>query len=170
MITRTSRAFSMVEAVVASLILGVLAVAALEASAQAVDGRLRTADCLAAESFAQRLLAEIDQLKYEEPSLPVGTSTIGKDSAESGRSTFDDIDDYNALDQTNLTDSAGAAIPGGSGWRLRVSVERVQTFSPFNATLSETGLKRITIRLSRGSRPGVTFVVYRSRGGMGAVT
>lgn len=166
---RVARAFSMVEVVIASLILGVLAVAALEASAQAVDGRLRTADRLAAESFAQRLLAEIGLLNYEEPSLPAGTSVIGKDTGESGRSTFDDIDDFNALDQTNLTDSAGSALPGGTGWRLRVSVERVQTFSPFNTTLSETGLKRITIRLSRGNRPTVSFVAFRSRAGMGAV-
>jgi hypothetical protein len=158
----------MVEVVVAALILGGLTIAALEAAGQAAAGRISASDRAFAETLALRLLSDIDQLAYEEPSAAAGTTSPGPDAGEANRDSFDDIDDYHQFDDKDPSDLDGNLIAGASGWRWSVLVQRVMATNPNVVSSAETGLKRITISVRHGDRPEWELVAWRSKFGIGA--
>jgi prepilin-type N-terminal cleavage/methylation domain-containing protein len=165
---RTSRGFSMIEVVVAALILGGLTIAALEAAGQAAAGRISASDRAFAETLALRLLSDVDQLAYEEPSAAAGSTSPGPDAGEANRDSFDDIDDYHQFDDKEPTDVDGNLIAGATGWRWDVQVERVMATNPNVSSTTESGLKRIRVSVRHGDRPEWELVAWRSKHGMGA--
>jgi len=82
---------------------------------------------------------------------------IGVDGTES-RATFDDIDDYNGLNQTPPQNSLGAAMPGYAGYTVAVSV--VQPGAVWNG-VPVLDARLITVSVTSSSNETMTVSAYR---------
>ena len=90
-------------------------------------------------------MAEIMQLPYEDPDgIPLFGSeeilTLGN------RSAFDDVDDYHGWSEAPPTAKDGALLAGDEGWERSVSVGYVNPDDLNSTSLTDTGVKRITVK------------------------
>lgn len=164
MAKRANRAgFSLVEAAIAVALVGVTAVGALTAAANSATRRSDVAARAQAALLAEDLADEIAGVAYEDPQL--GSTTLGPDAGESGanRSRFDDVDDYNGWTDAGACDRSGAAISGMTGYTRSVLVQWVLSSSPTTTSVSETGVKLVTVTVSRGGRAATTIRFVRTK-------
>lgn len=145
------RGFTLVEAAVASLVTGILLVAAMRATSSAVRLRATASNRITAQKLADGLMNDILALPYQEPSG--GTVAFGIETGESSTSkaAWDDVDDFNGWSESPPQDRTGSAISELSGWKRAVKVERVAVSDAATVSSSETGLKRITVTVTKNS-------------------
>jgi prepilin-type N-terminal cleavage/methylation domain-containing protein len=144
---RTRRGFTLVEAMICTVLVGIILVAAISTVGATKRAQKSAADRAAANLLAADLLAEVASKAYSEPS---GSGALGVDSGEtpSSRSGLDDVDDFAAYDESPPTDRAGNTIPGFEKWSRFVRVEYVSAASPEQVAVGETGAKRITVTVT----------------------
>lgn len=145
---RASRAFTLAEAMLSSLVVGLMLVGALEAVRsvhQINDATLKHAK---GKFLAEDLLSEIVKLDYGEP--VDADSGMGLDAGEAGgnRILFDDVDDYHNWSPPVPEDVGGNPIAGMEGWRRSVVVEHVSPNDLSMALANHTGVKRITVTVT----------------------
>ena len=114
-----------------TLLAATLAALASAALLVAVESTLSTAtdstDRTIADGLAQQLLDEILQQRYVEPGASA-TSSLGADSGESSRSSYDDCDDYNSYSTTPLQGIYGETLgTGDDAGSLRAENFRLPT-------------------------------------------
>lgn len=131
---RLRPALSLLEVTVSVVIVSVALL-----SSVTLIGRATTAHRIAAErirgaTIAEALLAEITALPWEDIAEP---GSIGPESGESNRTSFDDLDDYNGYSETNLRLWSGDRIEQSAGWSCEVTVEAMSTASDLEDTISE---------------------------------
>jgi type II secretory pathway pseudopilin PulG len=158
---RPCRGFTLVEAAIATLIVGGMLVAALQAAGAAVLTQQRAAVRTTARSLADGMLAEVLRLPYADRDLPV----FGREAAEQGgvKTSCDDVDDFHGWTESPPQDLAGNALAELSGWERRVKVEWVQSSDASTASFTDTGLKRITVTILHRGDAVATAVGLRSR-------
>ena len=144
---RGSEAFTLVEAVICTLIVGVMLVGAVSTIGASRRSQQGMSDRATARLLASDLLSEIVTKAYAEPD---GSASIGTDAGEQSlsRATFDDVDDYNNYEESPPKDLAGNIIPGSEKWSRRVRIEQVNSTDPDQISAVETGTKRITVTAS----------------------
>lgn len=141
--TRTHRrAFSLIEAALATVIVGGLMLAVLEGVGASVKAGRVASDRQRAALLAATLLDECARLPFDEPSV-APTPPPGLDDGEQRhkRETLDDVDDFDGLDESP-TDPGGTALEGVQTWTWRCEVVNVDSTGK---TADDTGLKRITV-------------------------
>ncbi|HYE03080.1 MAG TPA: prepilin-type N-terminal cleavage/methylation domain-containing protein [Phycisphaerales bacterium] len=154
---RPDAGFSLIEAVLATVIVSVMLTAALRTVGSAVTARHNQLQLRLSESLGRDLLAEIMAMRFLEPcAVPL----FGPEAGEA-RATFDDVDDYNGFSELGPRRKSGVAIPGTFGWRRAVAVARVTTADPRSTSVTDTGLKRITVTVT--SPGGVQTVLVAVR-------
>lgn len=104
------RGFSLAEVLIASAILSFVTLGIVEAVSA---GQSRTLDALKrsrAQALAEALLEEILSKPYADPQ---GEAGFGPDTGETGRTDFDNVDDYQGYSESAgaLADHAGAVYP-----------------------------------------------------------
>lgn len=130
------------------LILSVMLAAALSAVGASRKGQVWNSDRLRAHYLASDLMTEILDRPY---AAPGDTPAFGPAPSEvaTGRSSFDDIDDYHGLVEQPPKDRNGNPIPGCTNWRREVRVAWVSPANLGSVLGSDGGLKRITVTVSR---------------------
>lgn len=113
-------AFTLVETVLSTIMVSVLLCAALSATISARGGSVVASERALALDLAEELLAEIMQQAYVDPEAPEAAS--GPDVGETGRTDFDDVDDYSGWKQSPPQDIEGQAIAGCAGLTRMVSL------------------------------------------------
>lgn len=158
--TRGAAGFSLIEAVMATLIVGVLFVAAILTVGATGSAQLSTADRARGEQLALDLMNEILQQAYWEPDE---RPTFGIEGAETttSRARYDDVDDYNGWTESPPQNKNGTILPGLTGWTRRVAVEWVDPADLTVPSATATDLKRITVTVLRGDTPKGTLVSVR---------
>lgn len=153
--------FSLVEAVLAILVTGILMVAALSTTSASALARSKSADRSRGRFLAQDLMCEILDQCYEEPDDGV---LFGPEPGESSgtRSNFDDVDDYNGWVETTPSRKGGSAIGGLNGWKRSVLVEWVLPSDPAQSSGSETGAKRITVTVEHNGAVVASWAAIRT--------
>jgi len=158
------RAFTLVEAILAIVIVSVMAVAILYTFGSGAKGRSVQTAAAVADGLAARLLSEIIQTRYSNPD---GPNTFGPETAEINgtRSAFDDVDDYHGWTESPPKKKDGSTLPGLTGWQRSVTVENVDpaTLAPAGAT--DTGLKRITVTVTDPQGRTTPMTALRSSAG-----
>jgi type II secretory pathway pseudopilin PulG len=144
------QALTLIEIVSSTMIVGLMAVAALNTLGAAT----RSADSLGnravAAGLADELMSEILQVAYSDPnSSPV----FGPEGAESSgpRSAFDDVDDYDGWNKSPPQYRDGTAIPNRTGWRQIVTITRVVPADPTQTTGSDQAAKRIKVTIQHNN-------------------
>jgi type II secretory pathway pseudopilin PulG len=137
-------ALSLIEVVASTMIVGLMAVAALNSLGAATRSSESIGNRAVAAGLADELMSEIVQSPYKDPSQ---TPDLGRESGEpsSPRSSFDDLDDYDGWNKSPPQYRDGAAIPDRSDWRQRVQVRYVLPSDPTQELGSDQGAKRIRV-------------------------
>jgi type II secretory pathway pseudopilin PulG len=153
-------AFTIVEAVLSTVIVAVMFVAALNTVGTSRVTQQRAAMTSRGRLFAEMLLSEVLQQNYKDP----GASPLfGPEAGESTvtRADFDDVDDYNGWSGVP-TAKDGTALPNSTGWTQAVTVEWIDRLNPSQVQPAETNAKRITVTTKFNNVPQVTLVAIRT--------
>ena len=149
-------AFTLIEAVVCTLVVAVLFVVAVQAVGLSATIQHRAAERARGRALARALLDEIVQQKYASTSTSTSVyeliSSDPKANKGSGRSSFDDVDDYNGFSEKPLWNRDGTAIKGTSDYRREVQVTLVDPKDPSRPTGADEGLKRVTVTVTRNKQ------------------
>src|SRR5262245_8907175 len=160
-------AFSLVEALTACAIVGVLLVAALNAVTAMARGRVNLADRAQGSALAQRLMSEVVGQRYEDPTQ--ANAGLGLETGErtTDRTDWDDVDDFNGLDQSPPRDRSGRVLTTEPGWRWTVSVQRVvlnDNGSVGAVSVTDTGCKKVVVTVQHRGTTVASETAYRTRG------
>jgi Tfp pilus assembly protein PilV len=152
---------SLLELTIATVVVGVLMVAALKAAGQSLFAQAMTAHKIQGELLARSLLSEVLQKPYQEPSA--ANAAMGVDTAETAgvRASYDDVDDYHGLIESPPTMPDSAAINAYAGWARSVSVVWVDPVTLASA-ITDRGAKQITVAVTRDGVLAATAVGYRT--------
>jgi prepilin-type N-terminal cleavage/methylation domain-containing protein len=157
----TRRGMTMVEVTISSVIVAVLFVAALRTVAAARQGQKILSDRARAEQLAVDLVNEILAQSYMTTDA---VDVFGLEPGKSGanRSQFTDVDDYNNWSESPLQDRNGNALSGTTGWTRSASVAWADATTWAPTAQANTGLKLITVTVSRKGAKLTTLKAYRS--------
>ncbi len=155
-----SRGFTLVEAVISIVLVGVLLVAAINTLGATAVSKRNIEHQARGYTLAQDLMAEILSQAYEEP---VDTVTFGRESESGGdRTDWDDIDDYDGWSATPPEDKDGVPLDGYGQWTRSVEVAFVKPTS-LSEIGANTGVKRITVTASFKGVPAAELVAIRTQ-------
>ena len=151
------RGFSLVEATVCTLLVAILFGAAVQAVGLSGTVQFKAADRARGRALAWALLGEVVQQKYSAASpspLNPFDLLLGPTAAARGgdRTAFDDVDDYSNYSDAPPVNRDGSAIPGADRYARRVSVANVNLLDPSQAAAGDTGLKRVTVVVTRNGQ------------------
>jgi MSHA pilin protein MshD len=147
--------FTLVEAALSCVIIGVALVPAIAmVGAASADARAHS-DMIRGMELARQLMSEIVQCHYSDP-----------DGSEAGetRATWDDVSDYNGYTEATLTTKDGTALSGCAGWSRSVTVSLVNPSSPDTVSGTDVGLKRIVVTVTAPSGKTCWLSALRSSG------
>ncbi len=157
------RGISMVEALLSIVVIAGLGLAAINAVSRVADTRQRSADAAMGQWIAQHLMSEIMSRPFNGV-IPV--TTLGPSNAEKSqpnRVAWDDVDDYDTLDESPPRDAMNNAIVSdGEGWRRTT---RVTYFAPdelAEAFTTNRRCKLIEVTVWRNGRPVMTLSRLRT--------
>lgn len=190
----SQRGITLIELIVTIVILGIALTGVSLAISSGMSQSANTLVELRAVALGQAYLDEILSKKFDErsrnggippcvdPLLP-GIScsvVIGPDATETTRVRFDDVDDYDGLDEGlngagPLLDSEGVPRTGYDSFRVIISVRRIEVavgepeeFTPVDPVTNPEpdnvyDAKLITVLVSDdGSTDGIEFSAYKS--------
>jgi prepilin-type N-terminal cleavage/methylation domain-containing protein len=151
----SSRGFTLVESLMAVVIVSGVLVAALGTFGAIGKARKNQVDRTAAYALANELLAEVMQCYFKEPG---GGTALGPETGENARSFYDDVDDYDGYTSTPPKTRDGTALGGYSNWTHSVQIRCVQPGAPTSAIggADPQALKQITVRVTTPGGMNVT--------------
>ncbi len=157
------RGFTLVEAVMSMLIVGLMLVAALNTVGASRVSQSRNAEQAIGPGLAEDLMAEILSQYYQEP---VDTPGFGREAGENGgeRSMWDDIDDYDSWSKSPPQNKDGTDIPDLAGWGRAVTVCWAKSSDLSKENASDTGIKRIDVAVTHNDRVVTKLSAIRTIG------
>jgi len=160
-LTRFRRGFTLVEAMMAALVVAIMFVAALNTVGAARLTQHRTVLVERGRLLVESLLAEILQQEYQEPGT---TYVFGREAGESqvSRVAYDDVDDYQGWTAAPPVAKDGTVLLNATNWQRSVTVEWVDPLAPQQVSGTETGAKRITVVAAFRGVPQATVVALRT--------
>jgi type II secretory pathway pseudopilin PulG len=153
--------FTLVEAVLSTVVVAVMLVAALNTVGASRLTQHKAALVSQGRMFAEALLAEILQQSYQEPGT---TGTFGREAGEldTSRAAYDDVDDYHGWTELTLVAKDGTTLSNATNWKRTVTVEWVNPLDPTQVSGTETGAKRITVVAAFRNVPQATVVAIKT--------
>jgi MSHA pilin protein MshD len=141
--------FSLVEIIVLLVVVSIAAAPMTSLLYQTLSDRGQASMQIMATSLAQGVMEEVLSKAYEDPDGSPGS--FGTE--EGSRINYDDVDDYDALDDAPPRDSQSNALSSFSGFRTQVVVENVTAAAPDGTAQSDgsTDFKRVTVEVSWNS-------------------
>jgi prepilin-type N-terminal cleavage/methylation domain-containing protein len=142
----TRRGLTLIEVVASTMIVGLMAVAALNALGAATKSANSIGNRAVAAGMADELMSEIVMQSYKDPD---GPAIFGHESGESTivRSAFDDVDDYDGWNASPPQYRDGTIIPDRTDWRERVTVTYVTPTNLTTTSATDQGVKRIRVQI-----------------------
>jgi type II secretory pathway pseudopilin PulG len=144
---KSTRGLTLIEVVASTMIVSLMAVAALNALAAATKSSNSIGNRAVAAGLADELMSEIMMQSYSDPD---GSPVFGHESGESTsvRSAFDDVDDYDGWNASPPQYRDGTNIPDRTtDWRQRVAVTYVTPTNPTQTSATDQGAKRIHVTI-----------------------
>jgi type II secretory pathway pseudopilin PulG len=142
---RRCGAFTLIEAVICTLIVGTILVAAISTLGASRRYYKTSTERETARLLAADLLAEILSKAYIDPTDTSTTFGLNANEQPSIRPSFDDVDDYDRYEESPPKDAAGTPLLGYDRWSRSVEIQYAVPAAPDQAASFETGVKRITV-------------------------
>ncbi len=166
---KKAKGFSLIEIVITIVLVGTMMGGLSVIFAKNVESSYRPYLRQRALAVANAFMEEISRKRWDEVTpigggcvntgVSCGTGTLapGMNTEEAARADYDDVDDYNAIiNQTPPEDSAGAAMPGYSGFSVTVSVTQ-----PAWNGVPAADVKLITVSVTSNSNETIILQSYR---------
>ncbi len=156
------RGLSLVECVIATLLVSTVLVAAMQVAAVSATYQARSAQRATAQFLARALTSDISQLAYQDPvNTPVA---FGRELGETAASkvNYNDVDDFNGWSESPPQDRSGVVMAGMTNYTRSVAVAWVNPANFSQVMGAESGVKRITITVSLGKAVIYTKVFVRT--------
>ncbi len=162
---RHRRGLTLVEVAISTLLVGLVMVASLKSVGAVTRTWQVTAEQNKGPRLAHQLLTEIMQAPYEDPEDPSGN--LGLETGESGltRADFDDVDDYKNWNANDAENKDGTLQTDWTGWKRQAKITYVNPDTLANAGATDTGLKRIEVKVFPPGESPLTLYALRSRWG-----
>ncbi|MFN3192460.1 MAG: hypothetical protein ACE361_18250 [Aureliella sp.] len=162
---QSRRGFSLLETTVSTMLVSLLMVASLSSIAHVNRVAHHPNYSQQAAQLAQLYFGEITSKLYT--TNQNNSTNLGRAASETlpDRTTWDDCDDYHAVNLTSLTYADGSVIPEAEGWILLITVNYSEPSDPFNAVSYTTDLKVITLAFTDPTGQRHDFQSLRSRYG-----
>lgn len=169
-VARHARGFTLIESLMAILIVSGVLVASLGTFGAIGKARQNQVDRTTGYALANRLLAEIMQCYFADPETP--DALLGVDAGEGLRAAYDDVDDYDGYETTLPALRNGTPLAGYAGWKEKVEVIYVRSGDP---GLSINGgdpqvLKRINVTVTSPIGTVVKLSGLRAKRGLNEQT
>ena len=147
------RGFTLIEVIVATVLVSLLVTGSMVALTQTVRGRTHAVELAIAERLAESMSAEMRMLPRNDPQ---GSAVLGPELGETGtnRERFDDFDDYLGVVENPPRTRSGEAIPEAAGWKRQVTF--IQLSDPLGV------LARGTIRIESPNGRIFTYTLDRT--------
>lgn len=159
------QALGMVEAVVSTLIVGVLLVSALNTVAASRTGLHKIGERGRGAMLAQQFMSEILQCAYEDPEDGALQFGPGLSEWDGSRLGFDDVDDYHGWSETPPQLRDGTEIANFDGWERCVTVDFVNPGNLTTTSAYNTGVKRIVVTVKNQGRTAAVWTAVRASAG-----
>lgn len=148
------KGLSLIEIVIVIIVLGIALVPLLMTYANVANTGMQREAITIATSLAQTLMEEIESKRYDENTAPPWSATLGSETGETGRATYNDVDDFNGYSEN--------PIPNFGGYSLSVSVSYVQPGDLETPVVgTTTDFKRIMVTVSHSKAGNVRLVSVR---------
>lgn len=152
-VARTRRGFSLIEAAVATGIVGVGFVALMQFYLAVTMHNRAANELTTGTMLAEHIAQAMSMMPLTEPGYDTGN--FGPEAFET-LATYDDVDDFNNQSFQPPIDAAKQPIPELPDWRQSVVVERLgpnainaNADGAVTALSTNTGVVRVTVRVSR---------------------
>lgn len=178
---RRERGITLIEVIVVIVVLGIALTAITNFLGLNTQRGADTYDETKAIELAQSYLGEIKAKRYDENS-PVGgvppcdgfsggsactadiDSALGPDSGESARVLFDDVDDFDDLDEGSgsgnpLLDAEGNSRTGYQSFRVQVQVTYSGASAPRSGSTSDS--KKVILTVTQPNGEALAFTIHR---------
>ena len=154
-------AFTIVEAVISTIVVGVMFVAALNTVGASRLTQQKASVVSRGQLLAEALMSEILRQSYQDPD---GTPVFGTESNESAtpRTSWDDVDDYAGLSESPPAAKDGTVLTNATGWQRTVRVEWVDAANPAQVQTVETGVKRIVVAVAYNGVPQASLSALKT--------
>ena len=155
------RGFSIVEAVIATIVVAIMLVAALSTVGASRFVQHQAYQAERGRMLAQQLLAEIVQRPYQDPNEPLAFGCEATESAAT-RTDFDDVDDYDGWSASPPEKRDGTPLTNAAGWTRTVTVQWIDPLNPGQVEAAESNAKRIEVVASYDGIPQATLYAIRT--------
>ena len=154
--------FTLVEAAIASIIVGGVLVASLNVIGATAATRKRMSDHDRATLLARDLMSEIMMLPYADPDTGAG-AMLGPEPGEvtGTRTQFDDVDDYHGWQASPVQHADGTPITGFSAWSRSVTCRRLNP-TTLDIVAINSGVIEVKITVRRSDTTLATVVALRT--------
>lgn len=163
---RSQRGVTLIELVISIVVISVAMAGVLlvmnQTTRHSADPMIEHQAVAVAEAYLEEALLK----SFADPSLPpnpdAGRVCPGPEGA---RSQYDNVCDYNGLDDNGARDQLGNAVAGLGGYRVRVGVDCASALHdiPGNANCDATNVVRVNVRVTHSSMVDLTVSGYRTR-------
>jgi len=165
---RHTLGFTLIEIIVSIVVFGILITLLIVGFAPNIRRGADPLFSMRAVELGQSYLEEIlgkrfaensppgNGLRCGETGGPGACSAIGAE--EAGHNSFDDVDDYNGLNEMPPIDSSGAPRAGYDNFRVQVSV----SYAGADIGVNNTDAKRITVTVTDPSGNASLFSAYKA--------
>ncbi len=157
------RGITLAETIISTLLIGFVLVSTLTLVGPMVRSHTVHANKLVAANLANELSEEIATKLYID-TVPDSRDALGLDADDSSffRSTFDDVDDYHKWSSSPPKHSLGGSYTSMTGWTREVSVAHADLTDPSLDSPTFTGLKRVTVTVSKDGTTLATVTTLHS--------
>jgi len=159
--TRKVGGFTLIEAVMSILIVGLMLVAALNTIGASKLSKMRNAEQTVGPMLAKQLMDEIVDQPYAEDLYTFGLET---GEVASSRANWDDVDDYHGWLGDPPQDKDGTPVDGADGYQRSVSVVYADPSNLNQTSATANGMKRIDVKVLHHGRPVATMSALRTYG------
>lgn len=142
-LTASQRGFSLIELIIAIVIIGASAVGVLSMmnflAARSADPMIQEQAMLIGEAYLDEILLK----PFLDPSA--GTANVCPAAEAGGRSNYDNVCDYNGLTDTGVRDQFGNSIADLGAYTVTVTVtgDDTVTLGPADSQISNSGVLRV---------------------------
>jgi len=143
-------AFTLIELLITIVLVGIVLLALVMSFHESLKSLERQNDLRSANLLSEELMNEIRSKEFVDPVAP---NSFGRETGETNRSLFDDVDDYNGFaDGTNAPPRTveGTVMSNFAGYTRSVVVVNVSAtnFNGASSSNNSTDFKRITVVVS----------------------
>ena len=158
------RGFTLIEIVMVIVLLAIIVPGVMFYFIQGVKDSAGPQTRTSALFLAEALMEEARSKRWDEVSavniqeLCTSASAVPGTEVGESRATYDDIDDFNGIDNTPPIDSQGVAMSGYPGYRRQASVTYVNPADLNTGVAGPTCYKRIAVTVTSSGEPSIELV------------